>query len=413
MQAVVVSIGTEVVRGELLNTNAERLSRGLVDLGFRVVEHVSVEDDHAALDALFARLATLPDAIVISTGGLGPTTDDFTAVAVARHLSVPLERHAESYEALRAWLARAGREVSESNAKQTDLPRGADVLKNPVGTAPGFAVQLGASVRGFFLPGVPAEMAAIFEREVVPRIAALAGGERHQIHLRTFGLPESVVGDKLAGLEEENPGITIGYRAHFPEVEVKVLAVGSSPEAAKQQAIEVAAQVEQRLGAVIYGGKGDTYVGQITKHLVDAGLTLSLAESCTGGLVAKMLTALPGASRVLVAGVVSYANVAKTKLLGVPDELLRAHGAVSEPVARAMAEGIRERTGTDLALAITGVAGPDGGTEEKPVGTVYFAVSDARGTVVKMRLIPDFGRERIQLLSAYVGLGLVASRVAS
>lgn len=412
MQAVVVSIGTEVVRGELLNTNAEFLGRRLVDLGFRVVEHVSVEDDHAALDALFARLALLPNAIVISTGGLGPTTDDFTAVAVARHLGVPLERHAASYERLRAWLSRAGREVSESNAKQTDLPQGADVLVNAVGTAPGFAVQLGGSARAFFLPGVPAEMRSIVEAEVVPRIALLAVGERHQIHLRTFGLPESVVGDKLAGLEEAHPGVTIGYRAHFPEVEVKVLAVGTSPEAAQKQAIAVAALVEQRLGAVIYGGKGDTYVGQITKRLVDAGLTLSLAESCTGGLVAKLLTALPGASRVLVAGVVSYANEAKTELLGVPEALLREHGAVSEAVAGAMAEGIRTRTGTDLALAITGVAGPDGGSEQKPVGTVYFAVSDARGTTVTRRQIPDFGRERIQLLAAYVGLGLVAARAA-
>ncbi len=412
MHAVIVSIGTEVVRGELLNTNAEFLSRRLVELGFRVVEHVSVEDDHAALAALFARMALLPPAIVISTGGLGPTTDDFTALAVARHLGVPLQRDAGSYERLRAWLARSGREVSESNAEQTDLPRGAEVLPNPVGTAPGFGVELSATVRAFFLPGVPAEMRAIFEAEIVPRVAKLGSGDRHQIHLRTFGLPESVVGDKLAGLEEAHPGVTIGYRAHFPEVEVKVLAEGTGPEAAKKLAIEVAALVEQRLKGFVYGGKHDTYVGVISERLVHAGLTLSLAESCTGGLVAKLLTALPGASRVLVGGVVAYANEAKTKLLGVPEELLREHGAVSEAVAKAMALGIRERTGTDLALAITGVAGPDGGTDDKPVGTVYFAVSDERGSVVTRRQIPDFGRTRIQLLTAYVGLGLVAERLA-
>lgn len=412
MLAVIVSIGTEVVRGELLNTNAEHLSRRLVELGFRVVEHVSVEDDHAALDALFTRLGGGPPSIVISTGGLGPTTDDFTALAVARHLGVPLERNQDAYERLRAWLGRAGREVSESNAKQTDLPRGAEVLANSTGTAPGFAVDLSPRVRAFFLPGVPAEMRGMLEAEVVPRIAGLAPGDRHQIHLRTFGLPESVVGDKLAGLEEAHPGVTIGYRARFPEVEVKVLAVGADPEQAKQLAIEVAAEVEARLGSVIYGGKNDTYVGRISERLIARGQTLALAESCTGGAVARMLTALPGASRLLMAGVVSYSNESKSLLLGVPAELLAAHGAVSEQVARAMAEGIRARMGTTLALAITGVAGPDGGSEEKPVGTVYFAVSDERGTVVKHRLIPNFGRERIQVLAAYVGLGLLADRAS-
>ena len=412
MLAVIVSIGTEVVRGELLNTNAEHLSRRLVELGFRVVEHVSVEDDHAALDALFARLGSGPPSVVISTGGLGPTTDDFTAVAVARHLGVALERHPASYQRLEAWLARAGRQVSESNAKQADLPLGADVLANSVGTAPGFAVSLGPEVRAFFLPGVPAEMRAILDAEVVPRIAELAPGDRHQIHLRTFGLPESIVGDKLAGLEEAHPGVTIGYRAHFPEVEVKVLAVGSDADAAKKLAIQVAAEVEQRLGAFVYGGKHDTYVGRITELLVARGLTVSLAESCTGGMVAQMITALPGASRVLMAGIVSYANQAKIDLLGVPAALIEEHGAVSEPVARAMAEGIRARTGTSLSLAITGVAGPDGGSPEKPVGTVYFAVSDVRGTVVKHRALPDFGRARLQLLAAYVGLGLLAERAS-
>lgn len=413
MQAVIVSIGTEVVRGELLNTNAEHLARRLVELGFRVVEHVSVEDDHEALDALFARLAGTTPSVVISTGGLGPTTDDFTAVAVARHLGVPLERDAASFERLRAWLAKNGREVSASNAKQTDLPRGAEVLDNSVGTAPGFAVELAAGVRAFFLPGVPAEMRAILESEVVPRIAALAPGDRHQIHLRTFGLPESIVGDKLAGLEEAYPGVTIGYRAHFPEVEVKVLAASSTAEAAQQLAIRVAAEVEARLGDTIYGGKEDSYVGRISERLIDRGHTLSLAESCTGGMVAQMITALPGASRLLSAGVVSYSNEAKSALLGVPAELIAEHGAVSEPVAKAMAEGIRARTGTSLSLAVTGIAGPDGGSAEKPVGTVYFAVSDEHGTVVEHRRLPNFGRERLQMLASYVGLGLLAARGAS
>jgi nicotinamide-nucleotide amidase len=251
----------------------------------------------------------------------------------------------------------------------------------------------------------------MFDEQVVPRIRDIAPNDSHQIRLRTFGLPESVVGERLEGVEEAFPGVTIGYRAHFPEIEVKVLARAADHAAAHALAERAAAEVRQRLGETIYGDGDDTFAGVVGRALRTRSATLAIAESCTGGLVGTLLTKEPGASDFLLLDAVTYANSAKQHVLGVDEELLRGHGAVSPECACAMAEGARRVSGSDVALAITGIAGPTGGSDQKPVGLVYLAVSTPKGTTVKEH---RFGGDRhwIQTLAAYVGLSMVKGAVA-
>jgi nicotinamide-nucleotide amidase len=436
MTAAVLSIGTELTRGELVNGNAAWLGGELTALGFEVTEHVTVDDHEARIVDALRRLGASAR-LVVCTGGLGPTTDDLTAAAVARALGVPLVRDEASLAHVRRRFEALGRPMPPSNAKQADFPEGAEVLPNFEGTAPGFAVTLparssgGAGARAFFMPGVPAEMRRMFAEQVAPRIVSLASRATFQVHLRTFGLTESQVGERLAGIEEAEPDVTIGYRASFPEVEVKVLARGGAPASsapaegetapssaalarpafaeppevrAEATACRVAALVRERLGDVVYGGRDDSYPAVVGRELRQRRLRVALAESCTGGLLGAMLTSEPGASEFLDLSAVAYANEAKTRVLGVPEELLRAHGAVSPEVARAMAEGARALTDADLAVAITGIAGPGGGTPDKPVGTVCFAVArrGAETQALTRRLWGD--RDRIRTLACYVAM---------
>lgn len=410
MTASVLSIGTELSRGELVNTNGPWLAAQLVSIGFEVFEHAIVDDDRARIIASLERLARTAS-VIVCTGGLGPTTDDMTTEAVATALGVALRRDEASLEAIRRRFEKLGRTMSDSNAKQADFPEGAEVLANPIGTAPGFSVRIGRAI-AFFMPGVPREMTRMFEEQVTPRIRSLAPNDTHQVRLKTFGLPESVVGEKLAGIEAAHEGVIIGYRAHFPEIEVKILAKGASLSAAREACEKATAEVRSRLGDIIYGEADDTFASVVGRILRNRGVTLAIAESCTGGLVGAMLTREPGASDFLLLDAVTYANSAKERVLGVGGDLLRAHGAVSSECAAAMAEGARRASGADVALSLTGVAGPTGGSDDKPVGTVFMAVSGARGTDVKHRLFPG-DRSQIQTFAAYAGLHLVRTYVQS
>jgi nicotinamide-nucleotide amidase len=405
MTCAVLSIGTELTRGELVNSNAAWLAAELTAIGFEVSEHATVDDDRGRIIETLHRLASRAR-VVVATGGLGPTTDDLTTAAVAGALGVPLFRDDESLEQIRRRIERAGRALTPTNAKQADFPEGADILPNPVGTAPGFGVRVGECV-AYFMPGVPGEMRRMFEEQVARRIRSLAPNNLFQYHLRTFGLPESVVGEKLGGVEEAFPGTTIGYRAHFPEIEVKVLARGATHAAAHELCDRATLEVRARLGAHVWGEADDTFAGVVGRALRARGWTLAIAESCTGGLVGHMLTREPGASEFLLLDAVTYANSAKASILGVDEEAIRWHGAVSPEVACMMAEGARRVSGADLALSLTGVAGPSGGSENKPVGTVYIALARPDGaTDVEHRLF-NGERSRIQTLASYVGLQLV------
>lgn len=405
MTCAILSIGTEITRGELVNTNAAWLAASLTDLGFEVIEQATIDDDEKRIVATLQRLAKSAR-VVISTGGLGPTTDDLTTKAVASALGVPLVRDEGSLDHIRRRFERLGRTMSPTNEKQADFPKDAVVLANPIGTAPGFEVSLGEA-RAFFMPGVPREMKKMFEEQITPRIRELSPNDNHQIRLRTFGMPESVVGEKLAGIEAAHPGVTIGYRAHFPEIEVKVLARAKDKPAAHELATRAANEVRARLADVLYGEGEDTFPGVVGRALRTRGWTLAVAESCTGGLVGHLLTREPGASDYLLLDAVTYANSAKQQVLGVDEDALRGHGAVSAEVATRMAEGARRVSGADVALAITGIAGPTGGTETKPVGLVYLAVATTKGTIVKERNFQFADRTMIQTIAAYGGLSLV------
>jgi nicotinamide-nucleotide amidase len=412
MTCAVFCIGTELTRGELVDTNGAWIAAYLTDLGFEVVEKVLVDDDRARIEATLKRLAA-GARVIVCTGGLGPTTDDLTTEVVAHTLGVALERDEASLDHIRRRFEKLGRTMSDSNAKQADFPHGAEVLANPIGTAPGFAATIGEA-RAFFMPGVPREMKQMFEEQVVPRIRALAPRSSYQVRLRTFGLPESVVGERLGGVEGAFPGVTIGYRAHFPEIEVKVLARAHDEATARDVCEAATTEVRARLQDVIYGEGDDTFAGVVGRALRAKGYTLAIAESCTGGLVGHMLTREPGASDFLLVDAVTYANSAKTRLLGVEEDMLRGHGAVSPEVAAAMAEGVRRVSNADIALSLTGVAGPSGGTDEKPVGTVFLAVASKDGTVVKKRAFSAFGdRVMIQTLAAYAGLAMVREACAT
>jgi len=404
MSAAILCIGTELTRGELQNTNATWLAEALTAIGFEVQDIDCVDDDRARIEAALTRLSQAHQ-IVICTGGLGPTTDDITTECAARLAGVELVRDEASLEAIRERLARFGRPMATSNAKQADFPRGCRILPNPNGTAPGFELTLNRAL-AYFMPGVPFEMKAMFESFIVPAISPLLRDRHSQILLRTFGAAESEVNDRLAGIEAEF-GVTIGYRATLPEIEVKVLARAASVELAKERAESGAQAVRARLGEELIFGEGKTRFPEAVCNLLQSkSLTLALAESCTGGLVSELITDHPGASTVFRGGAVTYSNESKIALLGVPAVLLARFGAVSAEVARAMAEGARLAFNADLALSLTGVAGPTGGSAEKPVGLVHYAVASAAG-VSDRRVVFSGNREQVRRRAAFAGLALV------
>lgn len=404
MSAAVLCIGTELTRGEIVNTNASWLAETLTDAGLEVTAIESIPDERELIVETLHRLSA-QHLVIVCTGGLGPTTDDITSECVAEVLGVPLERDAASLEAVRTRMEKFGRVMADSNKKQADFPAGAQILPNRKGTAPGFAVQLGHA-RAFFMPGVPREMKTMFAELVAPALGPFLRDAMHQVRLKTFGMTESGVNDRLAGIEQEH-GVTLAYRAHFPEIEVKVLARAEVLDAARARARAAADAVIARLGPDVVYGEGDvTFAEELGKLLVSKKLTLAVAESCTGGTVGRLLTERSGASEFFVGGVISYANSAKQSLLGVPATLLSEHGAVSAEVARAMAQGALAALGSDLALALTGVAGPTGGTPEKPVGLVFFAVATKDGVSDRQMAFPG-SRTQVRDLGAFAGLALV------
>ena len=367
----VLAVGAELLSGARLETNAHYIQRRLDPEGIRVTRVTVLEDDEAAIAGAIRSAARRADAVVV-TGGLGPTEDDRTRAAAARALSVPLVEDPEALRSVEAFFTARNRPLKASNRRQALVPEGAEVIPNPVGTAPAFRVLVD-EVPVFNLPGVPSEMKRILEDAVVPRLVELRGGEvetaRTKIH--AVGLPESEAGDRIAGLmrgDDPRTGITV----HDARLTVSLASEG--PGAARRVA-EAAALVREAFGKHVFaeGGEPDLE-GAVGRILIRRKIPFALAESCTGGLIGHRFTEVPGISSVFMEGMVVYQGEAKQRALGVPETVLKAYGEVSAETAEAMARGAAKRAGARLALAVTGIAGPGGGTAEKPVGLVHMAV---------------------------------------
>lgn len=401
MIAAILSTGTELTRGELTNSNACWLAAELTDVDVAVVTILTVDDDCARIAEAFRRLSLDHD-IIVCTGGLGPTTDDLTAEALARSAGVQLNTHEPSLRAISERLERVGRTLTDSNAKQARLPVGSVALPNSAGTAPGFSLKLNRAMV-YCLPGVPSEMKVMFEASVKPRLLEERRQSCTQVVIRTFGMPESAVNDALSGIEHEY-GVKIGYRVHFPELAVKVVALRDVEVTSSADAQKAAHAIRAILGSSVVFGEGDmTLPGVLGQSLRARRQTVGLAESCTGGSASALLAEQPGISDVLKGSIVAYSNEIKERVLGVPRELLDWHGAVSREVALAMAEGAVRKLGCDWSLAITGIAGPTGATPDKPVGTVHFGVAGPDGLRHHHRVF-RWERTRIQRAAAFVGL---------
>lgn len=382
MIAEILATGDEVRCGALVDSNSAHIATELEAAGVFVARHNCVGDEVGTIAAILSEIGARADVACI-TGGLGPTLDDLSAEAAAQAAAVALELDPVALEGVEAYFRARGRVMPVTNRKQALLPQGAERLPNPVGTAPGFALRIGKCMC-FFMPGVPGEMRRMLRDEVLPRIARLQGSTstcRAVQVISTFGLPESMVDERLTGFAERFSTIKLGLRARFPEIQVRLYGQGSTQQALQRDLAAAEAWIRQQLGPVVFTVRGWSLEAELGELLSARGVTLAVAESCTGGLIGHRLTEVAGSSRYFSLGVVAYANEAKQRLLGVPAELLLRCGAVHEETAMAMAEGVRRLAGSDYALATSGIAGPEGGTAEKPVGTLCVGLAGPEGAM--------------------------------
>ena len=395
--AELIAVGTELLLGNIANTDAQILSQGLSALGITVHYHTVVGDNPQRLRDALDIAKTRAD-IIITTGGLGPTYDDLTKQTICAAFGRELVLHEDILETIRSYFARSGRTMPDNNVQQAMLPVGCTVFDNPVGTAPGCAFEEGG-VHVLMLPGPPFECRYLFEHRAMAYLQALTDGVIVSHEIRVFGMGESHVEAKLRDMMTTMTNPTLAPYAKPNECMLR--ATAKAPTAAQAEALlaPLVQQVRDVLGDVVYGVDVGSLEEVVSRLLRERGLTLSTAESCTGGLIAKRVTDIPGASQIFRGGVVSYTNDVKADVLGVPRAALDAWGAVSEPVARAMAEGCRRLCGSDIALAVTGLAGPEGDDRGNEVGTVYIALADRRGTLCK-RLSCGMGRGRDRIRSA-------------
>lgn len=401
MRIIFVAIGDELLRGESREGNGAALAEWLARRGLRISEFRVLSDSFDAIAELVSSLAGEPT-LVVCSGGLGPTDDDFTRAAVASAVGRPLARDAASVAALEARFARLGRVMNPSNLRQADFPQGATVWPNAHGTAPGFALQHRA-LHVVCLPGVPREFAGLIEDHLgsLLDMVGIPASPRREHTFRLFGVPESEMQGTLSQLPHW-PAATMRSLPGWPDIRLE-LAPAAAADSASFEAL--LAEVAAAFGPRIYGHDRRLRLPDETLRALQArGARVAVAESCTGGLVVQQLTALPGASEVVQCGVVAYANAAKQRLLGVPEALIARHGAVSEEVAVAMAEGARATGLCDVAVATTGIAGPAGGSPDKPVGTLCIALV-ADGQVLHRRVCwPGLARDRFQILAAWTAL---------
>lgn len=406
-RAALVAIGDELVTGETLDTNSAWLSERLADIGIEVVRFTLLGDDERALERTFYELCN-EFQIVIATGGLGPTLDDVTRHAAARAAGEPLELVPEVEDGLRERWAATGREMPAANLRQALFPRGAQVIPNDFGTAPGFRVWIAGGCLAC-LPGPPREMRPMAEQELLPWIVRTCGVThvRRTARFFLYGLPESQFAELAGDWMDRVVTPRLGVCASGGVLTARLWVEASGDEQAECLLAPRRAELRERFGRWLFSETDPDLARVLGAELIRRQLSIAVAESCTGGLVAARLTELPGISAAFREGWVTYTDAAKTARLGVPEELLEAHGAVSAEVAEAMAVGAAERSGARIALAITGIAGPGGGTAEKPVGLVWFGLCvDGRSRAVERRF-PAVGRDLVRQFAANMALDLV------
>jgi len=410
MKAEILCVGTELLLGEIVNTNAVFIAQQLARIGIDLFHQTVVGDNPErlkdALETAFHRAD-----MVIMTGGLGPTYDDLTKETVANYFGRKMEEHPESMQRLEEFFSKNGRIMTENNRKQAFMPEGAIVFPNDNGTAPGLAVE-GGGKTAILMPGPPREMKPMFLDSVLPFLMKYSTRviKSHEIHM--IGIGESRMEYELHDYIESLTDVTVAPYAKDGECMLRVTAAAKTPEEAEEKMNPVMAELHERMGKYIYGVDLPDLETAVVRMLTEQGKTLATAESCTGGMLSKRITDIAGASKVFGCGVCSYANEIKEKILGVSHDTLAQYGAVSEQTAAEMAAGVRRISGADIGLSTTGIAGPDGGTEEKPVGRVYVGINSDKITKV-IQLDLSYGRkvdrDRIRFVAASNALRLVLS----
>ena len=404
MSAEIISVGTELLLGEIANTDAQDISECLAELGLDLYYHTVVGDNPQRLRDVL-RLAKSRSDLIITTGGLGPTYDDLTKEVICETLGLPLELHEPSLERMRGFFADMGREMTENNIKQAYLPHGCTVFDNDWGTAPGCAAEADG-VTVVMLPGPPRELYPMFTDHVLPYLSRRSGVRLHSRELRAFGMGEAELTYRIRDIIANQTNPTVAPYVKTGEVTLRVTAQCRDEAEGERLVAPMIEAIQARVGSVLYSTDGEALDALCVRLLRERGETLSVAESCTGGLLASAIVDNAGSSACFFEGAVTYSNEAKMRRLGVTRETLDAHGAVSDACAREMAAGMRAAAGTTYALATTGIAGPDGGTAEKPVGLVYVALASPAGVkTAELHLTGD--RARIRALSVLHALDLL------
>lgn len=408
MKLEIVSTGEEVLSGAVIDSNAAYISQILIEAGFEVIRHSCVGDKKEDIVQLLKECEHRADSVVV-TGGLGPTDDDRTVLAACEAWNVEPVHDPGAEMSVEACFKKMGRSVPASNKKQMLVPSGSTSLQNSVGTAPGFFREQGKTCF-FFIPGVPWEMKHMMEQHVLPMLKEKAGDHLMSFRMKTlshFGIAEAEVNQRLKDIETFFPGVSLGMRAVFPVIQVKLYARGDDGDAMDRLLDKAKCWTLERTGQFVFSTRDFSMAQEIGDYLGRKGKTLALAESCTGGLIAHMVTEVPGSSSYFLFSAVTYANEAKVKILDVRAETLSSHGAVSHETVREMAENARRIAGADLGLAVSGIAGPSGGTAEKPVGTVYISVSSDQGVQSHVFRSPFGERIRNKKIFAMKALDLL------
>lgn len=408
MKAEILAVGTELLMGQIVNTNAQYISSKLPEAGVGVYYHSVVGDNPDRLEDSL-KLALERCDIVITTGGLGPTQDDLTKETISRVCGKNLVIHEESLNKIKNYFSRLGRQMTPNNEKQAYMPEGCIVLKNNNGTAPGCIIEMGEKAV-IMLPGPPVEMKPMFLDYVMPYFKNKGAYSLESVILRVFGIGESAMETKIMDLIDGQTNPTIATYAKEGEVTIRVTASVPMGESAEKILTPVVNEIKRRTGENLYSDKDETLDSVAAGLLLENNITIATAESCTGGLISEMLTDVPGISKVFMGGAVTYSNEAKMEYLGVKEQTLKSHGAVSRETAAEMAEGIRKRLKTDIGISVTGIAGPGGGTDEKPVGLVYVGLSGDGGTITKeLRLSGN--RKKIRTITALNVFDLIRRHV--